>query len=743
MLEILAPAGNEESALAAIKNGADALYLGFSAFSARMSAENFDIEQLSALVKKARFSGLKVYVAMNTLVTDDEVEDFLSTLLQIWSIGVDAVIMQDIFLGKYVHQIYPEILLHLSTQAGVCNQEGAIFAKECGFSRVILARETPIEEIEKIAAVIETEVFVQGALCSCFSGQCYLSSFAGGNSGNRGRCKQPCRKTYSYDREGYDEKAYALSPSDLCVGEDVEKLIKAGVTSFKIEGRMRRSEYVAAAVRYYRAILDGMEEKERKARLSHLKRTFNRGNYTKGLAFGQDKRFLSRAVQGHIGEKVGFVKVQSGQYTVESAFPARQGDAFKILREGKEVGGAVYAKSALRGFTISSKTRLLNGDGVFVTTDSALAEQLLKGECDRYKQKISLTLRFRVGEPAYAEGGGVSVSSEELLSEASTSALTADEVKNCFLKTDGLPVEIQFAKICLDGNVFMAKSRLNALRRAYFEALYAARTRVERPTFALASFPRYLPSGRNGKNAVIASDFDGLQGVDIAIYKPDDYRLPLPQSFQKGGFEKYVYYPAFATSAELTAIETLCAQGVDGIYAENYGGVRFAQRLGIKLFAGTGFNLTNGVSLAQLLSFSCVSYYAPSKELDGEKADALLGEQAFSLSGGIKVMDLIYCPFERTCAACDKKSHYTLTDEQGRQFPVRRYVGGEGGCRFEIYNCAHLLGKNGSGGVLLDLTPFREKAERQAAVLAADNRDAQKKVYQKYTFGHTKTNKLL
>ena len=222
-LEILAPAGNAECAKAAINSGANAIYLGYSAFSARQSAENFNLETLSQTVKHAHLCGVLVYVAMNTVVKDNETEAFIKTLLTVWNTGVDAIILQDALLGKAIKEKYPTITLHLSTQAGVCSENGARFAKACGFSRVILARETPLEEIRKITKIIETEAFVQGALCTCFSGQCYFSSFVGGNSGNRGRCKQPCRKQYSYNRSGFENKAYALSLSDLSVGEALKK----------------------------------------------------------------------------------------------------------------------------------------------------------------------------------------------------------------------------------------------------------------------------------------------------------------------------------------------------------------------------------------------------------------------------------------------------------------------------------------------------------------------------------------
>lgn len=728
MLEILAPAGNTECADAAIKSGADAIYLGLNAFSARQNAGNFDGTELRALLAKAHFCGVKVYVAMNTLVKDSELDAFEENLLSAWNSGVDAVILQDIFLGKSMHARYPEIVLHLSTQAGVCTADGARLAKECGFSRVILARETPLAEIKKIAEILETEVFVQGALCTCFSGQCYFSSFAGGNSGNRGRCKQPCRKLYAYDRKGNTEKNYALSLSDLCVGEDMQKLIDAGVVSFKIEGRMRRPEYVAAAVRYYRRILDGKADLE--GTLSDLKRTYNRGNYTKGLVFGQDKRFLSTAIQGHIGEKVGVVKVVNGKFFVESKFLPKQGDAFKILREGKEVGGASFSKAEGRGFTLFSKTRLKNGDGVFITTDTSVNERVLQGE---RKGAIVLQLSFQVGERAKVKCGDVEVCSEQPLDRAASRPLTREELIACFKKTDGLPVDVNFSEIELSGDIFIPKSGLNALRRAFYQALKKRITggrQVLHKQFELPVF-----AGKNQKIAVIADDFKGVK-ADIAIYKPDDFSAELPQNFLDGKFEKYLYLPSFYQEEDLIKLWQNAKDKIEGIYAENYGQLLFAKECGWKVFAGTGFNLFNGVALQTLLDYDCVAYYAISKEANMQEASGLVSDKAFVLSSGnIKVMDLCYCPFGKTCSACDKKPVYMLTDENGRVFPVRRYLSAGGACRFEVYNCADLIGQGvPCAGKLLDLTLVSDKE----GASEADTDEKQKGIYEKYTSGHLK-----
>jgi putative protease len=202
-VEILAPAGNAECFKAAVYAGANAIYIGLNEFSARKSAENFSIDNLEQYVSFAHLFDVKVYVAVNTLVKNSELPLFFEVISKAYEKGVDAFILQDMFLGKYIKEVLPEICLHLSTQAGVCNELGAVLAKEYGFDRVILARETRIEDMEKIAKIIETEAFVQGALCSSFSGHCYMSSFAGGMSGNRGFCKQPCRKKYVYSGNGF------------------------------------------------------------------------------------------------------------------------------------------------------------------------------------------------------------------------------------------------------------------------------------------------------------------------------------------------------------------------------------------------------------------------------------------------------------------------------------------------------------------------------------------------------------
>lgn len=728
MYELLAPAGNKECALAAIHSGADAVYLGYSAFSARAGAENFDMDGLTEIIKYAHVFGVKIYVTMNTLVKESESETFLSTLIAVHNAGADGILLQDVFLGKTIHERYPQITLHLSTQAGVNNLYGAILAKEYGFSRVVLARETGLKDIGEIAKIIESEVFVQGALCTCFSGQCYFSSFAGGNSGNRGRCKQPCRKKYTYDRA--DGRAcYALSLSDLSVGEKIADLLDMGVVSFKIEGRMRRPEYVAAAVAYYKKLLTSERVGNE---LSDLRRTYNRGNYTSGLAFGQDKRFLSSAVQGHIGEKVGVIKVINGRYYTESRERFSAGDGFKILRGGEEVGGAVFAGTDKRGFFLSSRERLKNGDGVFITTDTALNARLSD---KKRKREVNVLVTVDEEGRMTASGESVKLQSSFALQSAKNSPLTPEELTACFVKTDA-PFTAN-VRTEVKGNFFAPKSVLNAFRREFYSGIYARLTENGKERYVYKPFAASpVRVQRGGKLAVIGRDFTGIR-ADIYIYKPRDYlnadayRPEIP-----AGGELYLYLPAFLSGEEISFVEGNISF-FDGVYAEGTYGLKLAERTGKKLFAGTGFNLTNSNGIAQ----RAFTYYALSKELDFSEQRILSGENAFVLSAGsLKLMDLLYCPFGKKCASCENRERYILTDESGRKFTVLRYRAGAG-CRFELFNCAPLVAPQSFANTLIDISDLSMSVAKAVCENYTDE-GTLKKILPGSTAGHSKNTVL-
>ena len=260
--ELLAPAGCYESMTAAFAAGADAVYIGGSRFGARAYAENPDEDLLKRAIDYAHEKNRRLYLTVNTLLKDDELDGLYDYLNPYYREGLDAVIVQDLGVLRYIRDVFPGLDIHASTQMGITSAYGARFLKELGATRIVTARELSLEEIRGIheSTDIEIESFIHGALCFCYSGQCLLSSMIGGRSGNRGRCAQPCRLPYDLYENGKrvnkKEKQYLLSPKDICTLELLPQLIESGVYSMKIEGRMKRPEYAAGVVRIYRRYLD-------------------------------------------------------------------------------------------------------------------------------------------------------------------------------------------------------------------------------------------------------------------------------------------------------------------------------------------------------------------------------------------------------------------------------------------------------------------------------------------------------
>lgn len=671
MTELLAPAGNESCFLAAIDNGADAVYLGMSDFSARKNAENFNADNIGYYVSYAHLFGVKVYVAVNTLIKNNEFETLYNTVKAAYLAGADAFIVQDVFLGKKLKKFFPDILLHLSTQAGINNAEGAEFAKTYGFTRVILARETGIADIGKICKVCETEVFVHGALCSSFSGHCYMSSFIGGNSGNRGLCKQPCRKEYRLTGKKGGE--YPISLADLCLIDELKTLEKAGVSSLKIEGRMRSPEYVAATVAAYRAALDG-----KPFSLDDVKATFHRGNFTKGYLRGADGSILSDLVQSHMGLPVGKIsKAAKGTLTVNGYVP-ENGDAYKILRGGKEVGNAVCTD----GKKIEYRGDAVAGDVLSLTKSESLAAKLLSVH---KRKKIKVKAEIVAGEKIVLSACGISVSSPAPVEEAKTAATTEEEIRNNLCKTDRYPFEIA-CEIVIKGNPFVPKSVMNKLRANFYETLFSCNVKqIKTKDYIEENKECYMkPSFGN----IVMTDrvnFDFINEDDLIVYSPANDRETNAEEVKAAAGKRkvYLFLPSFCPEEDAEQLKKL-SLSFDGVYADGLWALSFALSSGKPCVAGTGLNVFNDTDLEELSSLG-IKDVVFSKELSlceiGDRAET---GYVFT-RGNIGLMELIYCPFGKTCSSCKAKNEETLTDKTGHSFTVRRRkVNGK--CRFLVEN---------------------------------------------------------
>lgn len=303
-MKIVAPAGNIDRFYAAIKATADEIYLGLKGFGARRNAENFTVEQIKIALDYAHLRGSRIFLTLNTVMSNREIESLYPILKELYNHGLDAVIVQDLGYAKYLHENFPKLEIHGSTQLTVANHYEINYLKSLGFKRVVLPRELTFEEIKNIRenTDMELEVFVSGALCISFSGNCYLSSFVGGRSGNRGMCAQPCRKEY---RDSCGKNSYFLSPKDQLLGfDEIQKLKEIGIESIKIEGRMKDESYVYETVNYYRNLINGLDVEENTSKI------FNRG-YSKGYFYGAAKELMNRAYSYNMGEKVGEVEAKN------------------------------------------------------------------------------------------------------------------------------------------------------------------------------------------------------------------------------------------------------------------------------------------------------------------------------------------------------------------------------------------------------------------------------------------------
>jgi len=342
IMELLAPAGTMENFMAALESGADAIYLGGKVFNARAHAANFGIDELREAVRLAHILEVSVYVTVNILIGDTELKDLEQYIKDLDSIGVDAIIVQDLAVAEIAKRVAPNIHLHGSTQMTAATLDAVRFYESLGFTRVVLARELSLKEIQHICkhCKAEIEVFVHGALCVCYSGQCLMSSFIGGRSGNRGACAQPCRLPYELlDSKGESvlpkHEAYLLSPKDLNYSEHMNELVAAGVTSFKVEGRMKKVSYVRQVIGTYREILDeaSIHENQRKA----LASGFNRGFSTAYLEDTVGRQMMTVVAPNHQGKPIGESYTKKGEVYLSLREPIEQGSLVKILQSNGSV----------------------------------------------------------------------------------------------------------------------------------------------------------------------------------------------------------------------------------------------------------------------------------------------------------------------------------------------------------------------------------------------------------------------
>lgn len=490
MFELLSPAGSMESLKAGIQNGADAIYLGGSSFGARAAATNFDNDELIEAVKYAKLRDVNIFVTVNTSIKETEIEDLISYTDFLYKIGVDAIILSDIGIAEVLRKRYPNMELHASTQISAHSLNDVLELKHVGFDRVVIARELGIEEIKEICdnVDIDIEVFIHGAICVSYSGQCLMSSMLGDRSGNRGRCAQPCRQSYKLINKTTGKIInvngnYLLSPKDLCSIENIEKILDTGVKSLKIEGRMKRPEYVAVVTsRYRKAIGNYINNKittDKKTLKEDLEAIFNR-KFTSGYLMSKNgSDIINLDKPNNVGVKVGEVlsfnpkknklKIKlSGKLSKGDGINLGGGNIGRIIKDGEIFDCGVAGDIVEIDFIKNIKPKT----PVYKTSDKQLvdnANKSFKEGIENKKINLKCEIFIKVGYKIKFNLENIEIFSDEIIEKANNKEAEIDKIIEKLSKTGGTAYNFVFNNIFVDKNAFIPVSVLNNLRRKAIE----------------------------------------------------------------------------------------------------------------------------------------------------------------------------------------------------------------------------------------------------------------------------------
>lgn len=724
-VELLAPVGSFEALKAAVQNGANAVYLGGKDFGARASANNFDRDELKEAVKYAHIRGVQVFVTTNTLRKENEIEDFLEYAKFLYDIDVDAIILQDIGMARLIKRELPDFELHASTQMVAHSLEDVKYLESLGFDRVVLAREVTVEEIKYICdnCKADIEVFVHGALCVCYSGQCLMSSMIGNRSGNRGRCAQPCRQRYElidvYTGEVVNSNGdYLLSPRDLNAIEEIDKVIDAGVHSLKIEGRMKRPEYVATVIDGYRKTIDEYLATNKlnvsDETINDLYTIFNR-KFTKGLLLGDvGKDMMNSQLPNNQGLYVGTVvdyNKKAKRLKIKLANTLKKGDGINL---GGGTIGRIIKNGNIETIGYKGETIELDfvgearkGQIVFKTSDSELMDRVqatftqdkefVKNIIDakitiKLGQKPILTLKDRHSNEATIEG-------DKIVEEAMKVALSKEKVETQLRKLGNTPYELDLLEIELDDNVSLPISLLNQMRRDCIELLDKERVSIKNRKYKNKTV-KYKPVLYNrNKQQGISVKVKNLEQLESAlecgvdrIYYEDTNTIDKGMSLAMKYNKKVIYSaPRIIRNKEYNHLAKANNAGVESVQVGNYGSIDYFKdkKLNIDYYLNAFNSETINYYKEIGADTLCIS-----QELNINEIKETIKYTDINIEsvvyGYTPLMITEYCPMgvivrdckkDKRVAKC-KESIYALRNSKGDEFRVSQDIF----CRSTIYN---------------------------------------------------------
>lgn len=733
-VELLAPVGSFEALKAAVQNGADAVYLGGKDFSARASANNFDKEELKRAVEYCHIRGCQVFVTANTLIKQCEVKSFLEYAKYLYDIDVDAIILQDIGMATLLKKELPDFELHASTQMVAHSLEDVRYLESVGFDRVVLAREVNINEIKYICenSKADIEVFVHGALCVSYSGQCFMSSMIGNRSGNRGRCAQPCRQKYSLINYNTKEVIntngeYLLSQKDLNAIEEIDKVIEAGVYSLKIEGRMKKPEYVATVVESYRKTIDDYLKTKKinvsDETINDLYTIFNR-KFTKGLLLGDvGIETMNSNLPNNIGLFVGTVidyNKKAKRLKIKLENTLKKGDGINL--GGGNIGRIIKGKNI---DTIGYKGEIIELDFVgearknqivYKTSDSELLDRVQKTfmEDKEFKKNfINAKVSIKLNEKPRLEFTDFNnntsvVYGENVVEKALKVSLTIDKVENQIKKLGNTPYEIKNIEIDLDENVSVSVSVLNNLRRECIEKLSSERIKIKNRKFKTKKInynPQIVDKNYKNKISVKVKNLEQLEVVlnyDLKnIYYEDTNTIEEAINLATK-FDKEIIYtsPRIIRFNEYNNLQKVIKSNVNSVMVSNWGAIDYFKykNLNIDYFLHS-FNLESlnyfksigakTVCISQELNLDEIKETTKYSDLEIESV----------VYGFMPVMITEYCPMGVLVRDCKKdkrvskcrESIYALKNLNEEEFRVSQDLF----CRSTIYNSnVTLLGES-------------------------------------------------
>jgi putative protease len=734
--ELLAPAGDWECLRAAVASGADAVYFGLPRFNARMRAENFAAEDLPRIVSFTHSHGVKAYVALNVLIFPAELTDAVDELRQLNDAGVDAVIIQDVGLASLARRMFPALRVHASTQMTVTSPEGVAFAEELGAQQVVLSRELSLRELAKFPPSVPLEVFVHGALCVAYSGQCLTSESLGQRSANRGECAQACRMPYEMlvdgEKRDLGDKRYLLSPQDLAAVREIPELIRLGVKSFKIEGRLKTPEYVAAVTAVYRkainAALAGAAAAPSRADWYKLEMTFSRGLFS-GWMHGVDHQRLVNATYGKKrGVLAGTVVAAAGDWVeVAAQEPLKPGEGVVFENPADtnhEQGGRIYEVRGARVFFERGKLqtdRLRPGTRVWKTSDPAIEREIKKswqarrdGD-DPRKPALDLAFSGRPGEPLVVRVGDLTIPTTATLQAAQKTGLTTGALEEIFSRLNDTPYRLGSVTLAFPEPVFLPRSALNQLKHDLVAALEAEERSLRRPSGvtlseALQELITAVPAVDSPETAALSVLCRTPEQIETAlacgvgtIYADFEdirrYRDAVAQVRGRG--EIFLATPRIQKAGEEGFFKLIAAAEPDGVLIRNVGAISHFRDSPLRRVGDFSLNVSNPASaavfLARGLERVTISYDLNITQVLDLLAGAPPAWFELTLHQHMPMFHMEHCAFAAflskgstflDCGRPCEKHRVHLRDRVGIAHPLRADVG----CRNTLFNATAQTG---------------------------------------------------